>query len=222
MEVKSTVLQISRKLFPGITAHCRAYHKLIWNKDSYLHTTGWMQSLRTSVPADRYANPIPWMNYSVIKFLEDRLKGDLVLFEFGSGYSTRFYAARARSVTSVEYDETWLKIISTQMPENVELVFQNKDVDGNYCRTIGATGKTFDVVVVDGRDRVNCVKQAIPSLTPRGVILLDDSQRDRYREGIEFAKQKGFRALDLEGLKATGKELNRTTIFYRDGNCLGI
>lgn len=222
MELKTAVLQISRTLFPGITAHCRAYHKLIWNKDSYLHTTGWMQSLRTSVPADRNANPIPWMNYSVIRFLEDRLTGDLVLFEFGSGYSTRFYAARVKSVVSVEYDEAWIRIIKAQMPANVEIVFQDKDVDGHYCRTIGAMEKAFDVVVVDGRDRVNCVKQAIPSLTPRGVVLLDDSQRERYREGIEFAKQNGFRALELEGLKATGKELNRTTIFYRDGNCLGI
>jgi hypothetical protein len=222
MQVKSLALRISKTLFPNITAHYRAYHKLIKNRDSYLYTTGWMQSLRTSVPVDRNANPIPWMNYSMIKLMEDRLKDDFVLFEFGSGYSTRFYAGRVKAVTSVEYDETWFQIIKAQMPENVELIFQKRDIDGAYCRVIGSTGNVFDVVVVDGRDRVNCVKQSIPALSPRGVILLDDSQRDRYREAIEIAKAKGFRALDLEGLKATGKELNRTTIFYRDGNCLGI
>jgi hypothetical protein len=78
------------------------------------------------------------------------------------------------------------------------------------------------VVVVDGRDRVNCVKQAVSALSPRGVILLDDSQQDKYQEANEFAAAQGFRALDLEGLKATGKGLDRTTLFYRDGNCLGI
>ena len=220
--MKSPVRQILRTLFPQAALHYMAYHKLIRNRNSYLYLTGWMQSLRESRPTDGNANPIPWMNFSVIRLLEDRLKDDFILFEYGSGYSTFFYARKVRTVISVEYDEQWYRIVKSQMPANVELIFREKDVDGDYCRVIGATGEQFDVVVVDGRDRVNCVKQAMPALSPRGVILLDDSQRDEYREGIEFARAKGFRALDLEGLKATGNGIDRTTVLYRDGNCLGI
>ncbi len=55
-----------------------------------------------------------------------------------------------------------------------------------------------------------------------GVILLDDSQREKYIDGINYAKSKGFHALDFEGLKSTGLEMDRTTILYRDNNCLGI
>ena len=216
------ILRISKTLFPRLTLHVRAYHKLIGNKESYLYQTGWMQSLLESKPTDSAANPIPWMNYSVIKLLDDRLKPDFTLFEFGSGYSTRFYAKKVGTVVSLEYDEQWFRIVKADMPQNVRLVFKNKDVDGEYCRVIHSAGIAFDVVVVDGRDRVNCVKQAVSALSPRGVILLDDSQQEKYREASEFATARGFRTLDLEGLKATGKGLDRTTLFYRDGNCLGI
>jgi hypothetical protein len=222
MTLRTASKHVLQSLFPRATAHCRAYNSLIRDRNSYLYQTGWMQSLQGSIPVDSKARPIPWMNFSVIKLLDDRLKEDFQLFEFGSGYSTCFYAQRVAAVTSVEYDAQWLEIVKAQVPKNVRLIFKPKDADGEYCRVIGGMGKQFDVVVVDGRDRVNCVKHAIPALTGRGVVLLDDSQRDRYQEGIGFAKKMGFRALDLEGLKATGNGLDRTTVLYRDGNCLGI
>src|SRR5690242_7567318 len=134
--VDPLILRISKTLFPRLTLHWRAYHKLIGNKDSYLYRTGWMQSLLESKPTDSAANPIPWMNYSVIKLLDDRLRPDFTLFEFGSGYSTRFYAKKVGTVVSLEYDEQWFRIVKADMPENVRLVFKDKDVDGEYCRVI--------------------------------------------------------------------------------------
>lgn len=216
--MKSLIKQFLKTLFP----HCLAYILLIGNKKSYLYSTGWMKSLQEGKPVLPNGSPIPWMNFPIVKLLEERLKSDFILFEFGSGYSTYFYANKVKSVISVEYDEKWFQIFKADRPANVELIFKEKDIDGNYCRVINTTGKQFDVVIVDGRDRVNCVKQAILALSSRGVILLDDSQRDKYQEGIEFALEKGFRKLDFEGLKATGSAIDRTTILYRDGNCLGF
>ena len=70
--------------------------------------------------------------------------------------------------------------------------------------------------------RVNCIKQSIKVLSERGVILLDDSQRDRYQEGINYAKENGFLTLEFESLKPAGYEIDRTTILYRKENCLEI
>jgi tRNA A58 N-methylase Trm61 len=166
--------------------------------------------------------PIPWMNYPIINFLEERLNSDMTLFEYGSGYSTLFYASRVKSVVSVEYDMDWFNIMQSQLPSNVNLLYQTKDIDGEYCRKINFDGDRYDVVIVDGRDRVNCVKQSIQALTERGVILIDDSQRERYTEAIVFATEHGFKALSMEGLKPTGSKKDRTTILYKEGNCFGI
>ncbi len=216
------IRRILRRLFPKQALHYRVYKRLIANKDSYLYLTGWMQSLEERKPIDKNGNPIPWMNFPVVRFLEERLKDDLTLFEFGSGYSTYFFADKVRAVTSVEYDEKWFQLVKLHLPDNVNLIFKAKDIDGDYCRVICSTNDQYDVVIVDGRDRVNCIRQSIAALSLRGVILLDDSQREKYQEGIHFAKENGFRALDIEGLKATGARIYRTTILYREGNCLGL
>ena len=218
----SIVKRILKKVFPKHVLYYRAYVELIKNETSYLHLTGWMRSLDENKPVDKDGNYIPWMNYPVIKFLQDRLKNDFHLFEFGSGYSTSFYAGLVQTVTSVEYDESWLAVVKKNKPENVELIYKERDIDGEYCRVIRSTGRKYDVVVVDGRDRVNCIKQSIESLTDRGVILFDDSQRKRYLEGINYAIEKGFRSIRIDGLKPTRNKIDGTTIFYRRNNCFDI
>jgi len=162
------------------------------------------------------------MNFTIIKFLEDRLKSHNVLFEFGSGASTLFYARLVKQVVSIEYDQSWFSLIKNRVPENATVLFREENYDGSYCRSIKETDQLYDVVIVDGRDRVNCVIQSLDSLSDEGVVLLDDSQREQYQEALVYAKKGGFRELPLEGMKPTGVGFDRTSILYRDGNCLGI
>ena len=198
------------------------YKYLLTGANSYLTETGWRESVRRGYPCGPDGAALPWMNYHIISFLEDRLTKDLSLFEFGSGFSTVFYSRLVGSVTSVENDKEWYRQISEQVAENVQVVFVDSDVDGDYCRTINLTDKTYDLVVVDGRDRVNCVEQSFAKLTDRGVIVLDDSQREKYLPALESARDRGFRILDFEGLKPKGLGFDRTSIFYRSDNCLNI
>lgn len=208
--------------FPRYFVRRSAYNALIKDTSSYLYATGWLQSLTAGRPVSNCGKPIPWMNFTVIAVLAERLNKSMSLFEYGSGYSTLFYAERVGSVDSVEYDQEWFGTIREQLPDNANLIFVERSTDGDYCRTITRMGKKYDVVIVDGRDRVNCIAQSIGALSERGVILLDDSQREKYRAGIELATAKGFRALNLQGLKATGTTVESTTILYRADNCLGI
>lgn len=220
--MKSFINKTLKRLLPVQVLHYRAYSQLIKNPDSYLYSTGWMQSLKELKPIDKSGNPIPWMNIPTIGFMEERLTQDLNLFEFGSGYSTCFFARKVRNVTSVEHDEKWFHIVKSLIPDNVTLIFKEKDNDGDYCRTISSTGDKYDVVIVDGIDRVNCIKHCISALSERAIILLDDSMRDEYKEGIDFVKGKGFNTLNLEGLLPMAGVHASATIFYRKGNCLMI
>jgi hypothetical protein len=210
------------KAFPTYTTYARVVQLLVRDRNSYLQATGWIRSLQEQRPVGRDGGAVPWMNYSIVTLLRDRLTKDLRLFEFGSGYSTSFYAQLVGSVTSVEYDQAWIGTVMRMLPDNVELIYQPLDIDGKYCRVIRSSGTSYDVVVIDGRDRVNCIRQSIEALTDRGVIVLDDSQRAEYRDGADYAISKGFAALPLEGLKPTGNQIERTTVFYRRDNCLGI
>lgn len=219
-------MTIKRKLakkFPRTNRYYHIFYKLLLrSENSYLHKSGWFKSLHTGTPVDKDGNPIPWMNYPTIELLKERLKPEHTLFEFGSGYSTAFYAKYTKHVTSLEYDKTWLEVIKKNLPDNAELIFTEKDIDGEYCQSIKKTNKKYDIVVIDGRDRVNCLKQSLDNLSDKGVILLDDSHRERYKEGLDHAKEKGFKHLHLQGLKPTGYGYYRTTLLYKSNNCFGI
>ena len=210
------------RLFPNKALKYKAYKSLIENENSFLYKTGWMQSLGGKKPLDGEGNIIPWMNYPVVNLLKNKLTRDLVLFEYGSGYSTLFYAERVKEVVSVEYDEEWFNLMSVLLPSNARVVFKAVDVAGDYCRVVSSTKMLYDLVIVDGRDRVNCVKESMSCLSEKGVVLLDDTHRERYKDAFNYALSEGYNFLDLEGFKATGPGLFRTTIFYRDGNCLGL
>ena len=199
-----------------------AFYQLFLRKDSYLHTSGWIESLKRSRPSQRDGRFIPWMNYSVIQFLDERLTKDLTIFEFGSGYSSLYFAQRAGHVTAVEYDTVWVESIKAMAPDNLSLLYREHDIDGSYCRSVNETGSTFDIVIVDGIDRSNCMREATKVLSKMGVILLDDSERMEYRAAISSVETQGFRTLAFDGLKTAEWRGARTTIFYRDGNCLGI
>jgi hypothetical protein len=60
------------------------------------------------------------------------------------------------------------------------------------------------------------------AVTDRGVVLLDDATFEVHKPGMEYLARQGFRRLDFEGLKPASIRAYRTSIFYRDGNCLGI
>ena len=220
--MKSVFKIVWERLYLLPALHFKAYKKLIWHKNSFLHSTGWMRSLKEGIPIDSNGDPLPWMNFSFNQLLKEKLTKDLKVFEFGSGYSTLFFSGRVYSVTSIEYNKIWLEKIKRCAPENVKLIFKEKDVDGSYCRSINYTGESYDVVLIDGRDRVNCFKHSIPALSQRGVIIFDDSSRDRYLEVFDIGRKNGFKVLNIEGLQPKMRDLNRTSLFYRDGNCLGM
>ncbi len=195
---------------------------LSFNHKGYLNDVGWFSSFDSKSPVDGVGNPIPWVTYSFIDFIKDRLNKQHTVFEFGSGNSTFFYAKYAGIVVSVEHDREWFdKIVSTK-PENAEMIFCELVRNGDYSKMPLKLEETFDIIIVDGRDRVNCCKQALGAISGNGVIVLDDSEREHYREGVSFLTSKGFKHLSFSGISPGLFYRKSTSVFYKSDNCLGI
>jgi len=216
------VKSLIKRYMPDGVNGWRLYRDLVRNRKSYLHTTGWLKSLESGKPVDESGEPVPWMNYAVVSLLNLRLPRDGVMFEFGSGASTAYWSRRVARVHSVEYDQDWYERVRQNLPPNATLHYCAQDRDGAYCRSIAVPGVQFDIVLVDGRDRVNCVRESLAHLTPRGVVVLDDSSRERYQEAFAAMRQAGFSALPIAGLKPGGLGTDESTIFYRASNCLAL
>ena len=147
---------------------------------------GWWRSCLTRKPVDRHGNPLPWMTYAYINFMDrrsDRLKS-LSVFEWGSGFSTLWWAARSRCVDAVEYNTSWHASMSVMAPENVRLHYV--PLQEGYPDFIESLGRKFHVISIDGRQRVECAQQALNHLLPDGVIVFDNSYRDKYFGSFVF------------------------------------
>ncbi len=209
-------------LFQVLTHPSKLKSLLSFNHKGYLYQIGWFKAFNTKSPVDGEGNPIPWVTYSFIDFIKERIKKQHTVFEFGSGNSTFFYAKYAGIVVSVEHDKEWYDKIVKDKPENSEMIFCELVRGGDYCHMPAKLEEKFDIIIVDGRDRVNCCKQAVDALTPEGVVVLDDSEREFYHEGVDFLLKKGFKQLAFSGV-SPGLFYNKaTSVFYKADNCLGI
>jgi hypothetical protein len=209
-------------LYQVFTIQRRLRTILSFNNKGYLDEIGWFKAFDTQSPVDQDGSPIPWVTYSFIDFIKSRLNHQHTIFEFGSGNSTYFYAKYAGIVVSVEHDKEWYEKILKTKPENAELIYCELIRDGDYCRVPLKLEEKFDIIIVDGRDRVNCCKQSIHALSEKGIVVLDDSEREFYKEGIDFLMSKGFKHLSFSGISPGLFYRKSTSVFYRTDNCLGI
>jgi len=187
----------------------------------YLGKVGWFRSVVESACVDGRGEPIPWITYACMQFLGSRLHPDMSVFEFGSGFSTLWWAKRVRRVVSCEHDKEWYERTRAGVPANVEMIYASRE-QHEYSRQVLKFNDEFDVVVIDGRDRVRCATNCVPALKAGGVILWDDTDREYYQAGCEYLRSQGFRRVDFSGLGPMVMFECMTSLFYRDGNCLGL
>lgn len=169
---------------------------------------------------DAQGKPIPWMPYWITQMLDNRLKSHMRLFEYGSGASTNFYAARVHSVTSIEHDKSWQEAVAAHIPSNATVTLCAPPED--YPLAINKSDNQYHVVIIDGIHRNECMAACMSHITPDGVVILDDSNRPNYAPCFQTAARYGFRNLSLLGHKPGSIRLHQSSIFYRDANCLGL
>lgn len=153
----------------------------------------WLASLGAIYHLERMINlDIPWWNVKACQEVGAFLtrKPDARVFEYGSGASTMWVARRAGSITTVEHDTKWAKNLQSKLNNlpNANVILSNCQPDGlpdeSYIKAIDGTG-SYDLIIIDGRRRTECLTAAISHLNEDGIILFDDSGRRRYRSGIE-------------------------------------
>ncbi len=188
----------------------------------YLEKIGWLNSFELRLPVDQNGDALPWLTYPAISFLHERVQPDMAVFEYGSGNSTLWWSQRVSRLVSYEHDLEWYSLLQGRFPSNVEYRHCRLVYGGEYSKKILDYTDRFEVIVIDGRDRVSCVKNSLGALRENGVILWDNSDREKYREGYSFLKQNGFRRLDFEGFGPAATKSWCTAVFYREKNCLGI
>lgn len=207
------------KIHP-VLAKIPGYDYYLLRRKSYLHQSGWFKSFKKNRSIDSRLKPLPWFTYGTIELLKDRLPGSVTVFEYGCGLGTLWWSGQAESVHAVEHIESWLNKISKKAPSNTDIV--HRPLGKSYVHAISEFDTNYDVIIIDGRNRVNCAKESVQYLTERGIIIFDDTGRDKYSEGVRFLKDSGFKQLPFKGFSPIEVLPCETSIFYRTNNLLGI
>jgi len=170
---------------------------LLYLKTSYLKEEGWQKSAIEKSPVDKNGSPIPWYTYPSIDFIKSNLKKRVNVFEYGAGNSTIWWSKFAHVVISCENDKSWIEKIKPH-PENVKI--NHRNLDNGYVDFIKNFKNYFDIIIVDGRKRNECMKNCMIGLKKDGVIILDDSERKKYEEGCKFLTSHGYKKIDFWGM----------------------
>lgn len=101
--------------------------------------------------------------------------------EWGSGGSTIYFPKKHDFIKvwfSIEHTKKWFNYVSGRMGD-LNIVLQLRRVE-DYVKTYGK----WSFVLIDGIKRNECLAQARGLLKRGGIILLHDSHRRDYDEGI--------------------------------------
>jgi len=191
-------------------------------KQEYIHQTGWFNSAKTRQSVNKNGQPLAWFTYPFINFITPRLSKNITVYEYGSGNGTLWWAKHVKHVTAMEHHQGWAEKISKNAPNNVTILQADLAPQGNYASAINQSNKKYDIIVVDGRERVNCAINAASALSKKGVIIWDNSEREHYIQGMEELAKNGFKRLDFWGMVAINSTISCTTVFYRPHNILDI
>lgn len=116
----------------------------------------------------------PWLAFSAINYLEPLISGKRV-FEFGSGMSTLWFARRCKQVVSVESNPDWYEVLRQQSSglENIQMIHAISEQD--YLGVLSAFGGKFDLIVIDGLYRTQCLSLARHYLEAEGLLVVDNT-----------------------------------------------
>lgn len=188
--------------YPILTYWQKAIIKNISLAKWYFH---WRFSLNDN--SSPLYDELPWITYGAIDWLSRHLTREMSIFEWGSGGSTIFWAKHVKQVVTVEHDPLWYKEVKRLTVEkgynNVHLSLvepvQSEGNENLYTSTVAKyhnysfwqyvkeidnyPNEYFDIVFVDGRARIGCMKHAINKIKNNGYLILDNSERIEYQAG---------------------------------------
>jgi precorrin-6B methylase 2 len=185
---------------------------------------GWVRSSLMGLSQDEQGRPLPWMTYPFIEYISSKLNSNQLVFEYGCGSSTLFFAPQVKKVVALESSEIWYKIMARMIEKNkiknIELIYLPNSLENSAYESFAfeysnLNKEKFDLIIIDSLKRFACTKNAILALNLKGCLILDDSERKNYQKIFDFMTKQGFIYQNFLGIAPGQIRLKNTTLFYQ-------
>lgn len=169
----------------------------------------------------------PWISYDAQDILDRHLARDSAVLEFGSGMSTIWFARRVGHLVSVEYFPEWHRIVNQRLPrDGAEIDYRLAPNRESYLAAL--EGGAFDLILVDGRYRDECVERALDRLKPNGILYLDNSDHGKSEFSGDLpravalvesaAKERGWRLSEIVDFAPTNFFVHTALLLQRSAD----
>jgi len=163
--------EIDSMLLVKLNAYCRRYGYETFKGEEYsgggcmlhdldlanftkltLDPIGWSRSKREQVPVDSDGEPLPWWTYPAIEFVEQAVRAEDRVFEYGAGNSTMWWASRVTQVIAVDHDQKWVEGVQSKLRNPHKVILSERSDDprsskellNNYLRRNPRTHFDYD------------------------------------------------------------------------------
>ena len=129
------------------------------------------------------------------EYLKSRIEEDHSILEYGSGHSTIHLSKKNHRIDSIEHNLSWFAKINNNIKKFnktkvhyipakvVEKGLINERISfDSYIEFPKTLNKKFNIVIIDGRERVKCAKAIINLLHDDHKIFIHDWNRKKYHE----------------------------------------
>jgi len=144
---------------------------------------------------------LPHMDTETLSILSKYLSTEKNMFEWGSGYSTTYFANKCKNLVSVEHDILWYRKVIDEINKKeiknvIPILSKPSSPDYGFYKNTSPRSInhyewyhyirspeyvknlypsfTFDVVFIDGRARVECAQSIFSHLNEDSVVLIHD------------------------------------------------
>jgi len=162
---------------------------------------GFMESAQNNIPVNNEGDIIPLYTYPCYEWINSIDWYEAVVFEYGCGHSSKFWMRKYANLYGVDSSKEWL------IHDNV---IHEPDLK-NYAKSIYKIDKTFDVIVIDGDVRYECVQHAVKKIKDDGVIILDNS--DWHQNTKELLDQQDYIPIHFHGFKPIHVDFETTSCY---------
>jgi hypothetical protein len=205
MDIKQFVKKCGSRLLP------RTIKRQLVNFNILAVKYGQFKTIRRWECLDSENVKIPWYTYPTIEYLDNIDFSDKIVFEYGSGNSSAYWARKAKLVTSVEHNKGWYEKIKNELAENqiIELCENEK----NYLDAINKIPGKIDVIIIDGVYREKCARLVQEHISDGGIVILDNA--DWYKETSKYLREKlDLLEVDFHGFGPINAYTWTTSIFF--------
>lgn len=179
----------------------------------------------------RFDSTMPDIAEPALSWINENIHPTEILFEWGSGGSTFWFADRVKRIYSAEHQPAFFRYVKEhylyENYDNIHMLFAPEDAQAypkfkdaydersykRYSESILAyPSRSFDWIIINGKARHACLDLAFSAVRHGGVIVMNDTDKLEYGSAVNQHRNKAVEVLEFKGYKMPFMHQGHTTI----------